>query len=188
MWKAASLWGWRSSDLYLAVDIGGTKTAAALIEADGQRIGAVQEPTCQMGPAAGIQQVISLLQSLLRTHDLAASAVHAIGIGIPAVLETGSDFVAVGPQPGWLAQREMRGPLEDTLARPVALEYDGHTAVLAEWWLGAGQGLHSFVNVIIGTGIGGGMVLEGPAGSRRQPTGGRGGVVRPHRPSDGRRP
>jgi glucokinase len=40
------------------------------------------------------------------------------------------------------------------------VEYDGHTAVLAEYWLGAGKGFHSVVDVIIGTGIGGGMILE----------------------------
>jgi glucokinase len=43
---------------------------------------------------------------------------------------------------------------------PVFVEYDGHTAVLAEYWLGGGKGFHSVVDVIIGTGIGGGMILE----------------------------
>jgi glucokinase len=41
------------------------------------------------------------------------------------------------------------------------MEYDGHTAVLGEWWMGAGRGHRYIVNVIIGTGVGGGMILDG---------------------------
>jgi glucokinase len=147
-------------DLYLAVDIGGTKTAVALIAADGRQLVALQEPTCQDGPDRGIRQVIALQTRLLEHHGLTAERVRAIGIGIPAVLDD-QDFVLWAPNlRGW-RNVDLRGPVEAALGRPVALEYDGHTAVLAEWWLGAGQGSDTFVDVIIGTGIGGGMVLEG---------------------------
>lgn len=147
-------------DLYLAVDIGGTKTAVALVAAHGQLLAADQEPTSQKGPEDGIQHVIALLQRLLDAHGLTAEAVHAIGIGIPAVLDP-ADFVVWAPNLNGWRNVDLATPVQAALGRPVAVEYDGHTAVLAEWWLGAGQGLHAFVDVIIGTGIGAGMIVDG---------------------------
>jgi glucokinase len=55
----------------------------------------------------------------------------------------------------------LRPALEKQLGLPVFVEYDGHAAVLGEWWTGAGKGFDSCVDIIIGTGIGGGMILEG---------------------------
>ena len=55
----------------------------------------------------------------------------------------------------------LREPLEQALGVPVFLEYDGHTAVLGEWWQGAGRGYQNVVFSIIGTGIGGGMIVNG---------------------------
>jgi glucokinase len=55
----------------------------------------------------------------------------------------------------------LRGALENHFNLPVSIEYDGHTAVLGEWWLGAGKGFQSVMSIIIGTGVGGGMVLDG---------------------------
>lgn len=147
--------------IVLAVDIGGTKIAVAAIATTGRMLGRIIEPTLQNGPKAEIDQIITLLDKLIHQLDLPTKQLIGIGIGIPAVLEKDTDFIIWGPNlQGW-KNVDLRGPLEDHFKLPVAVEYDGHTAVLGEWWMGAAKGFSSIVSIIIGTGVGGGMVLEG---------------------------
>ena len=147
--------------LILSVDLGGTKTAAALIRGDASILDRNQENTLQDGPEQGIAQIVRLLKALLQTNDLQLEAVQGIGVGLPAVLEAGTDRVIWAPNLAGWREVDLRSALESEMNLPVFIEYDGHTAVLGEWWAGAGKGCRSLVSVIIGTGIGGGMVLEG---------------------------
>ncbi|MBN1265937.1 MAG: ROK family protein [Anaerolineales bacterium] len=145
----------------LAVDIGGTKVAAALITETGEILKRCIEPTCQDGPEAGIEQIVRILWGLQKNPDNSCSRVLAVGVGIPAVLEPVTDHVIWGPNlPGW-RNIPLKEELMKKLDLPVAVEYDGHTAVLGEWWKGQGQGVQSLVDIIIGTGIGGGLILDG---------------------------
>jgi glucokinase len=145
----------------LAIDLGGTKLALAVVSPQGELLCQVQEPTCQEGPQPGIEQIVHLARELLDSPGIAGVDIEAVGVGIPAVLEKDSDFVVWAPNlTGW-RDVALRPTLEAALGLPVYVEYDGHTAVLAECWLGAGLGFHSVVDLIIGTGIGGGMILEG---------------------------
>lgn len=151
-----------TNDRYiLAVDIGGTKLAAAVITSGGMIRSRIVEPTLQEGPRQGIAQIIRLLQSVMRSADITPADCIGIGIGIPAVLEPETDLVIWGPNLKDWRNVDLRTPLEQYFHLPVCVEYDGHTAVLGEWWRGAGQGFRNVVSVIIGTGVGGGMVVDG---------------------------
>ena len=144
----------------LAVDLGGTKLAVAVISPQGELLTELQEPTCQDGPQPGIEQIVRLARKLLDSPAVDGLKIEAVGVGIPAVLERSSDLVIWGPNLNGWSNVALRPALEKDLSLPVYLEYDGHAAVLAEYWLGAGHGFHSIVDLIIGTGIGGGMILE----------------------------
>jgi len=145
----------------LAVDLGGTKVAVALLSPQGMILQRAQEPTNQDGPIYLIAQIIRLLKGLLAESQLLINSIQGVGIGIPAVLASYTDFVIWGPNlKGWRSV-DLRGPLERELGCPVYVEYDGHTAVLGEWWQGAGQGYRSIAMIIVGTGIGGGLILDG---------------------------
>ena len=149
------------AEYILAVDIGGTKTAAAVVDGNGAILTRREEPTCQTGPKEGIIQIETLLDTLIHESQLPKNAWLGIGIGIPAVLEPETDFVVWGPNlKGW-RNVDLSGALHQHFGLPVAIEYDGHAAALGEWWVGAGKDYRSFVDIIIGTGIGGGMVLDG---------------------------
>jgi glucokinase len=106
-------------------------------------------------------QIVRMLRSILIDQRLTKSEVAAVGIGIPAVLEQESDLVIWAPNISGWRDVPLRSTLEKELGLPVFVEYDGHTAVLGEYWLGAGRGYHNVVDVIVGTGIGGGLVLDG---------------------------
>jgi glucokinase len=146
------------TETVLAVDIGGTKIAAARVTSEGQILSRRREVTVTTGPPAVIDQLTRLLNNL---REESSDPIRAVGIGIPAVLEPGSDLVIWGPNLPGFRNVKLREALEAALKLPVYLEYDGHTAVLGEWWQGAGRGFQNVVFVIIGTGLGGGMVLDG---------------------------
>jgi glucokinase len=132
----------------------------AVVSPQGELLARLQEPTCQDGPQPAIEQIVRLAQALRTSPSISGLEIEAVGIGIPAVLERDNDFVIWAPNLNGWRDVALRPALEAALGLPVYVEYDGHTAVLAEYWLGAGRGFHSVVNLILGTGIGGGMILE----------------------------
>ncbi len=145
----------------LAVDIGGTKTAVALVNSSGEILARKQEATCQDGPQAGIDQILRLLHELLLDNNLTATDCWCVGIGIPAVLDPMTDLIIWAPNLSGWRNIPLRSYLQQEIHLPVYVEYDGHTAVLGEWWVGSGRGFQSIIDIIIGTGIGGGMILDG---------------------------
>lgn len=147
--------------IILAIDIGGTKIAVGIVTTSGQILSSLTASTLQKGPEAGIEQVISLGDDLLQRNGLTKEQVLGIGVGIPAVLERETDYIIWGPNLSGWKNVDLRGALEKHFLTSVCIEYDGHTAVLGEWWKGAAQGFQSVVCIIIGTGVGGGMVLDG---------------------------
>jgi glucokinase len=150
-----------TAGLILAVDLGGTKVAAGLVSAQGRLILRKEEPTCQDGPERGVDQIVRLLWAVLSESDHSPSEIQGIGVGIPAVLEQVTDRVIWAPNLAGWRDVALRASLEQRLCLPAYIEYDGHAAVLGEWWLGAGRGFRSVAMVIVGTGIGGGMILDG---------------------------
>ncbi len=146
--------------LILAVDIGGTKLAAGLVSQNGRILSRIQEPTGKEGPEQNFAQIIHLLESLLSEAGLTSQEVLGIGIGIPAMLENDTDFIIWGPNLNGWRNIALRPVIEEHFKLPACIEYDGHTSVLGEWWVGAGRGRKSLVDIIIGTGVGGGMILD----------------------------
>jgi glucokinase len=146
--------------LLIAVDIGGTKTAVALVDQAGAILNRVSEPTSQNGPAAGFQQIIHLIENILGQAGKSAADCLGIGVGIAAVLDSDDRIVWAPNISGW-RDVDLRTALSRHFGIPAYLEYDGQAAVLGEWWLGAAQGYRSVGMLIIGTGIGGGLILDG---------------------------
>jgi glucokinase len=136
----------------LGVDVGGTKIALALITNEGEITESYQYQTDPSSPASLIDEIVRFATS---------TAIDAIGVCVPAVLEPQTDRILWAPNlPGW---RNVSLPelLHDHLDDPVFVEYDGHAAVLGEWWAGAAKGYKSVASIIVGTGIGGGFVVDG---------------------------
>ncbi|MDH7475768.1 MAG: ROK family protein [Anaerolineae bacterium] len=150
-----------SPSYVLAADIGGTKIATAVVSSTGEILQMSKSPTSLNGPSALLDQITTMLQADLKRAGVDAEDVLGLGVGIPAVIDEHHKVIVWAPNlPGW-----ENIPLHDELVKrlglPVHIEYDGHAAVLGEWWLGAGRGYRSVVFVIVGTGIGGGMILDG---------------------------
>lgn len=144
-----------SESLAVAIDVGGTKVAAALIDERGRVVMRRRQPTdCSVGEAL-LAQVVRLAKELA-TPDTAG-----IGVAVPAVIDRRRGLVLWAPNlPGW-----RNVPVAEECTRstglPTHLGLDGHLAALGEYWLGAGRGVRSLVCLVIGTGVGGGLVLDG---------------------------
>jgi glucokinase len=150
-----------TSEYILAADVGGTKVATAVVSSTGEILHASKRPTALSSPVALFDQIAAMLQHDLAQADVRTADVLGLGVGVPAVIDAEHKVLLWAPNlPGW-ENVPLHAELTARLNLPVRIEYDGHTAVLGEWWLGAGRGYRNVVFVIVGTGIGGGMILDG---------------------------
>jgi glucokinase len=146
--------------LFAAVDLGGTKIAGALGTSSGQLVLTKTVPT---PPGANPETVLSSIASLV--EELAAQAgrrPYALGIGVPGLVDTRTGLVRFVPN----LPTQWRGVpagafLEHSLRMPVRLLNDARCAALGELLFGHGREYPSFVLFTLGTGIGGGIVIDG---------------------------
>jgi len=138
-----------------AVDIGGTKIAVGAIDGHGRVLSKVECPTRgHQGYAKGLERIVKMI------HDL-GTGIEGIGIGCtgPVYPLTG-EIGDVNFLPGWRGENPVRD-LEQTFHVKVAMENDADAAALAEARWGAGKSKQRLVYVTVGTGIGGGIILDG---------------------------
>lgn len=143
-------------DVVAAVDIGGTKTAAALVD----REGAVVARTSVATPAADGPEAI--LDAVAGAVAQLGSSPLAVGVGSAGVVDPVSGMVlgATGLLHAW-AGTDLRGGLTSRIELPVSVANDVHAHGLGEGRFGAGQGHDSVLTVAVGTGIGGAFVSGG---------------------------
>lgn len=143
-----------SLELVIGVDVGGTKTRAGVIDREGN----VHERLELESPETSEEAVLTTLDAAVEV--LLDDRISAIGYGVPSNLDRKTRRVL----------RSVNLPLDgfDLLAHarsrfgvPVGIENDGNAAALAEWKLGAGKGTSNLVMLTLGTGVGGGLVLDG---------------------------
>ncbi|AJF63868.1 ROK family protein [Streptomyces vietnamensis] len=149
-----------ATGLVAALDIGGTKIAGALVDGEGRVRVRSRRPT----PAReGGETVMAAVEAVLA--DLAASplweTVGAVGIGSAGPVDASLGTVSPVNVPGWrdypLVERVRRA----TGGRPVTLVGDGVAMTAAEHWLGAARGHANALCLVVSTGVGGGLVLDG---------------------------
>ncbi|MCJ7512423.1 MAG: ROK family protein, partial [Anaerolineales bacterium] len=143
----------------VAVDLGGTNIRAALFPTDQPKPARSQRVLTRAaeGPQSVVRRVIETIEAL----QLPVSPGLRIGVAAPGPLDPREGVVFGAPNlPGW-----DRVPLRDLLAAhfgcPVALGNDCNLAALAEWRHGAGRGVRHLIYLAIGTGIGGGAIVNG---------------------------
>lgn len=145
--------------LAIGIDMGGTNIRLALISSDGLAITSARYKTsAQEGKDAIISRLSSATAEMIaegRKHGM----VIGVGIGAPGLIENG--VVRCSPNlPGW-NDVPLQRLLEDALALPVVLENDANAVAYGENCLGAGRGLKSLICITLGTGVGGGLILDG---------------------------
>ena len=145
--------------LTLTLDIGGTKIAVGLVDRAGALVHAATRPTPK---GQGAEQVWAVVQQMIaEAMDTAGSAVGAVGVAAAGPIDLTAGTVSPVNMPCW------RGfPLRDRVAAavpgvPVCLGGDGVCMALGEHWRGAGRGADFLLGMVVSTGVGGGLVLDG---------------------------
>jgi glucokinase len=142
-----------------AVDIGGTKIAAGIVDDAGRVLSKLESPTdAHRGYSNGLERIISMLRAVARE---AGGEISGIGIGSTGIVYPFSGaFGDVDFLPGWQGNNSVED-LEREFGVTVALENDADASALGEANWGAGKGKSRLVYVTVGTGIGGGIVMDG---------------------------
>jgi glucokinase len=144
----------------LAVDVGGTRIRAALVD----RQGLVMHRQSLATPAQeGADAVVEAIASAARAVMAAGAMPDGLKLGLcaPGPLDARRGMALATPTIRGFTDYPLRDRVSAALGMPVTIENDGPCAALGEWTCGAGQGVANFVYVTISTGIGGGIVSEG---------------------------
>jgi glucokinase len=144
---------------HLGLDLGGTNIKWVVLDQDGQPIADGSLPTEREG---GPDHVVERLALAGRAAVEAAGPIATAGVGVPGIYdETHGTIRFFTNLPGPWAGYPLAGSLSEALGVPVRLINDARAFTLAEARLGAGQGCASLIGVTLGTGVGGGIVLDG---------------------------
>jgi glucokinase len=141
--------------LTVGVDVGGTKVAAGLVDEKGEVLARTRRPTPGASPSE-VEGVIAALVCELR----AGADVEAVGIGAAAFVDAGRSRVLTAPNLPW-RDEPLRDAVQARTGLPVVVENDANAAAWGEYRFGAGRGERHLAVVTVGTGIGGGLVLDG---------------------------
>lgn len=159
--------------LYGGIDLGGTKIQAIVLEGDSQEVlGQARRPTpSDGGPRAVVSALHEALQEAAAAAEVAPDRLDGVGVGSPGEVDPDTGTVSkAGNLPGWAGEFPLGAALSERLGAKVFLGNDVDVATWAEFELGAGRHAQSLLGVFWGTGVGGGIVLDG------RPWHGRGGA------------
>lgn len=148
----------------MGVDIGGTNLVVGAVVTDGSRIvGLRTEPTgAAHGADSVIDRIVTMTKAAIEDTRLADrdAVIEGVGIGSPGPLNRTTGVVILTPNLGW-HDMPVRDRIGTALGLPAWLDNDANCAMAGEWWVGAAQGARHAVTLTLGTGIGGGIVVDG---------------------------
>jgi len=146
----------------IGIDLGGTFIKFCLLGETGEATGFFQLPTPnEGGPDAVIQQMVGGAERLLKTNDVERGDILGVGIGSPGPLDLEAGVVRDMPNLPGFSNVPIRDSVGEALDMPAVLENDANAAAFGEHLCGAGEGLGDMVLLTLGTGVGGGIVIDG---------------------------
>ncbi|SFD46391.1 ROK family protein [Streptomyces aidingensis] len=147
------------AELVTAIDLGGTKIAGALVDRAGRLAARVERPTPARGTAAEMLDAVRAVTDALAGHP-GWAATTAVGIGSAGPVDIAAGTVSPVNIPSW-REFPLAGAVAEHTGRPVVLIGDGNAFAAGEHWLGAARGQRHVLGMVVSTGVGGGLVLDG---------------------------
>lgn len=149
-------------NLYIGIDIGGTKCACILADETPMIIDKISFPTqVEKGPEYAINKIIDSIEEIIKTQNVDKTLIKSIGISCGGPLDSKKGLILSPPNlPAW---NEI--PIVDIIKNrfniPTFLQNDANAGALAEWKFGAGIGTNNMIFLTFGTGMGAGLILNG---------------------------
>lgn len=138
----------------IGIDIGGTKIAGALVDAQGQIVLEERVPSPAGDPEAMVDAVVGLIERLSANHEVIGAGVAAAGF-----IDADQSTIIYAPNISW-RNEPFKAKLETKLNIPVIIENDANAAGWAEYRYGAGRGFKHMIMLTIGTGVGGAVITD----------------------------
>ena len=150
----------------VGIDLGGTNIVSGVLSEDGAEVHGVRmQPTFAEGGAETVvDRMVALIEGsiadTIRETGARREDFLGVGIGSPGPLDRERGIVILTPNLGW-QNYPLRDRISTQVGLPATLDNDANCATLGEWWLGAAKGGRHVIGMTIGTGIGGGLILDG---------------------------
>ncbi len=140
----------------IGIDLGGTKVEGIVLRPDGTVVARIRQPS----PRDDYAGTINVIKDLTLNLEQKAGVSCTVGIGIPGTISTRTNLVK-NANSTWLIGKPLRDDLQAALQRDVKISNDANCFALSEAEDGAAAGAHTVFGVILGTGVGGGLVIDG---------------------------
>ena len=146
----------------IGIDLGGTNIAGGIVDETGTVLTEVAEPTeADLGGGIVLQKLIAVAHSLIDSRPSEVESIAAIGVGSPGCVDPQRGVVVSEAYniPGWKGM-DIAAQMLDATGLATYVDNDVNTAALGETWFGAGKCVRDLICITIGTGIGGGLVID----------------------------
>ncbi len=147
----------------VGIDVGGTNIKLGLVTPFGKIIAKTNLVTksYRNHPRQLIDALVAAIRDLTQDNGKTLKDIAGVGIGLPGLIDVARGVVTFMPNiPGW-KNIPLRGIIQSKLKLPVFMDNDVNLIALGEWKLGAGRGYKNLVCITLGTGVGGGLILDG---------------------------
>ena len=151
-----------SGETVIGVDLGGSAVRAGIVTREG-RLRNFKQIEIPKGRRKDLvlTRITGSVRELIDREDKRGNKVVAVGIGSPGIIKLDKGIVVTSPNfPGW-RDVPLRSLIERAINLPVSLDNDANAAAFGEKWRGAGRKVNSLICLTMGTGIGGGIILDG---------------------------
>lgn len=148
--------------VYIGMDLGGTTFKALAVTTEGDVLTRVEDAThSEQGPTTVVRRMCDAINQIRDDLTSPTRRLAAVGFGIPGILELPAGIVRRSPNlPGWEGF-DVRAALSQQLGIPFSIDNDANAAVYGEAWLGAGRDYRHVLMLTLGTGVGGGVMVDG---------------------------
>lgn len=146
---------------WIGVDLGGTKILAGLFDDELQLLARAKHPTgSERGPTGVFTRITQAVETVVREAKIEPRRIAGMGFGIPGQIEPGSTLVRFAPNLNW-REIDVRPLMPSDWNWPIVLENDVRMGTYGEFARGAAQGARHVFGIFVGTGVGGGLILDG---------------------------
>ncbi|HEY0776602.1 MAG TPA: ROK family protein [Gemmatirosa sp.] len=150
----------------VGVDLGGTNISVGSVLAESGREVVVRTglTRAELGAEAVVDRIVEMIETVvaltMAEEGVARSAFAGVGVGAPGALDRARGVVVVAHNLRW-RDLPLRTLIAERVGLDATLDNDANCATLGEWWTGAARGARNVVGITLGTGIGGGLILDG---------------------------
>src|SRR4051795_13287435 len=151
-----------TASFYAGLDVGGNAMKAGVVDDDGKPLATVSLPTeAHRGQEFGLARMCEAIREAVHAAGLTLDRIASVGVATPGLMDIPAGLMTDPPNLKPWRNVPVRDHVARTFGKPTAFQNDANAAAFGEYWAGAGRGVASLVFFTLGTGVGGGVVLDG---------------------------